>query len=292
MSVITTIRRGPFEASVDSQGAQLMSIKRDGTEYLWQGDPTWWPRRAPVLFPIVGNIRNDRAQSAQGEVHLGRHGLARNYDHAVKEATDDAVTYEFASSSETREKFPFDFKLNMTYRLTDEGLEQHFAVTNTGDVALPYQIGGHPAFNVPVDAVSGEDFTDYRLLFARPWTYSSPTIEGGLWNLDKRFSLLEDSDTLQLNHRLFDVDTLMFEDVPDRTVRLEGPQGHGVQLDFEGFDWLGVWSAANDAPFVAIEPWRGCATCSDEDDTFENKRGIDILDPGESSEYYFTIKPL
>lgn len=291
MSGITTIKRGPFEASVDSQGAQLMSIKRDGREYLWQGDPTWWPRRAPVLFPIVGNIRNDRADSAQGEVRLGRHGLARNYDHDVVEAADDAVTYEFVSSEETRAKFPFDFKLNMTYRLTDEGLEQHFAVTNTGDVPLPYQIGGHPAFNVPVPGTEGEGFTDYKLVFARPWTYSSPTIEGGLWNLDKRFSLLDDSDTLKLNHRLFDVDTLMFENVPDRTVRLEGPAGHGVELDFAGFDWLGVWSAANDAPFVAIEPWRGCATCSDEDDTFENKRGIDVLDPGESSEYYFTIKP-
>lgn len=291
MSEVTSIARGPYEASVDSQGAQLMSIKRDGREYLWQGDPTWWPRRAPVLFPIVGNIRNDRADSAQGEIRFGRHGLARNYDHELVGRTDDSLTYQLDSSDDTRSKFPYNFRLNMTYRLTDEGLEQHFAVTNTGDVTLPYVVGGHPAFNVPVLGTEGEDFSDYSLVFARPWTCSSPTIEGGIWNMDKKFQLLDDSDTLHLDHRLFDVDTLMFENVPDRTVRLVGPAGHGVELDFDGFDYLGVWSAANDAPFVAIEPWRGCATCSDEDDVFEHKRGMDFLEPGESSEYYFTIRP-
>lgn len=291
MSEVSSIARGPFEASVDAEGAQLMSIKKDGREYLWQGDPTWWPRRAPVLFPIVGNIRNDRADSAQGEIRFGRHGLARNYEHELVEHTDDSLTYRLDSSDDTRAKFPYDFRLEMTYRLVDDGLEQHFAVTNTGKVTLPYVVGGHPAFNVPVLGTEGEDFSDYSLVFSRAWSCSSPTIEGGIWNMDKQFVLLDDSDTLHLNHRLFDVDTLMFQNVPDRTVRLVGPAGHGVELDFDGFDYLGVWSAANDAPFVAIEPWRGCATCSDEDDVFEHKRGMDFLEPGESSEYFFTIKP-
>lgn len=291
MADVTNIKNGIIEASVDALGAQLMSLKRDGVEYLWQGDPAWWPRRAPVLFPIVGNIRGDRADSAQGEVRLGRHGLARNYVHEVVGSGEDFVTYSLESSDETRAKFPFDFRLSMTYRLGDGGLEQRFAVTNTGDVTLPYVVGGHPAFNVPVAGNPEEDFSDYELRFSRPWSVTSPTIEDGIWNMDKRFTLLEDSDTLRLSHRLFDVDTLMFEDVPDRTVRLVGPAGHGVELDFDGFDYLGVWSAANGAPFVAIEPWRGCATCSDEDDTFEHKRGMDFLEPGESSEYSFTIRP-
>ncbi len=294
MSTISTIRLGNMEASVDSAGAQLMSVKKDGREYLWQGDPTWWPRRAPVLFPIVGNIREDRAESAQGEVRFGRHGLARNYEHALVEKGDDFLTYELVSSDDSRKKFPFDFRLNMTYRLVEGGLEQHFAVTNTGNVTLPYVVGGHPAFNVPAPGTEGESFEDYRLQFAEPWTYSSPTIstETGLLDFQNRFSLVEDSDSLPLTHRLFDVDTLTFEDVPQRTVSLVGPSGHGVRVDFEGFDYLGVWSAANDAPFVAIEPWRGTATGTDEDDVFEHKRGMDFLEPGESSEYFFTIIPL
>lgn len=290
---LTTIASGSIEASIDSAGAQLMSLKKDGAEYLWQRDAAFWPRCAPVLFPIVGNLRNNCAQSAQGEVRFGRHGLARNYEHTVVEATEDAVTYELVSSDDTREKFPFDFKLNMTYRVVGDALEQEFMVTNTGDVTLPFAVGGHPAFNVPAPGCEDEDFADYKLVFARPWTYASPTIstETGLLDYSNRFTLVDDSAELPLNHRLFDVDTLTFEDVPERTVSLVGPSGHGMRVDFAGFDFLGVWSAP-DAPFVALEPWRGTATRTDEDDVFEHKQGMDFLEPGETAVYSFRMLPL
>jgi galactose mutarotase-like enzyme len=83
MSEVITISCKSLSASIDTAGAQLMSLKKEGGEYLWQRDPQWWPRCAPVLFPIVGNIRDDRADSAQGEIRFGRHGLARNYDFEV-----------------------------------------------------------------------------------------------------------------------------------------------------------------------------------------------------------------
>lgn len=294
MSELITISCGALEASVDTAGAQLMSLKKDGGEYLWQRDPKWWPRCAPVLFPIVGNIRNDRADSAQGEIRFGRHGLAREYEFDVTEALESSMTLSLSSNDDTRVKFPFDFKLDMTYALTDEALEQRFTVTNTGDVTLPFVVGGHPAFNVPAPGCEDEDFSDYALKFAEPWTYASPTINTttGLIDYQTRFGLVEDSDTLPITHRLFDVDTLIFEDVPQRTVSLVGPSGHGMRVDFEGFDYLGVWSAANDAPFVALEPWRGTATGTDEDDMFEHKRGMDFLEPGESAEYAFFMLPL
>ncbi len=291
---VSTIRNGSMEASIDSEGAQLMSLKKDGLEYLWQGDERWWPRRAPVLFPIVGNLRDDCATSAQGKVAFGRHGLARTFEHRVKEVSESSVTYELVSSEQTRAQFPFDFKLNMTYRLGDNFLEQEFCVTNTGSVTLPFVVGGHPAFNVPAPGTEGEDFSDYCLKFARPWTYASPTISTatGLLDFGNRFTLVEESDTLPLTHQLFDVDTLTFEDVPERTISLVGPSGHGMRVDFEGFDYLGVWSAANNAPFVALEPWRGCATATDEDDVFEHKRGMDFLEPEEQAVYAFQMIPL
>lgn len=294
MSELITISSGNLEASVDTAGAQLMSLKANGGEYLWQRDPQWWPRCAPVLFPIVGNIRNDRADSAQGEIRFGRHGLARNYEFAVTEALESSMTLTLESTDETRAAFPYDFRLDMTYALADGALEQRFTVTNTGDVTLPFVVGGHPAFNVPAPGCEDEDFSDYALHFAEAWTYASPTIstQTGLIDYQTRFELLNDSDTLPLTHRLFDVDTLIFEDVPGRTVTMTGPSGHGMQVDFEGFDYLGVWSAANDAPFVAIEPWRGTATGTDEDDVFEHKRGMDLLEPGETAEYAFFMRPL
>ena len=294
MSEIITIRGGALEASIDTAGAQLMSLKKDGGEYLWQRDPQWWPRCAPVLFPIVGNIRDDRADSAQGEIRFGRHGLARNYEFAVTEATESKVVLTLESNDNTRAAFPYDFRLDMTYAIADDALEQRFTVTNTGDVVLPFVVGGHPAFNVPAPGCEDEDFSDYALKFAEPWTYASPTIstKTGLIDFQTRFSLLEDSDTLPLTHRLFDVDTLIFEDVPLRTVQMVGPSGHGMRVDFDGFDYLGVWSAANDAPFVALEPWRGTATGTDEDDVFEHKRGMDLLAAGDVAEYAFFMRPL
>jgi len=294
MSELITIRCGAMEASVDTTGAQLMNLKKDGKEYLWQRDPQWWPRCAPVLFPIVGNIRDDRADSAQGEIRFGRHGLARNYEFEVAEAVENSMTLSLSSNDDTRAAFPYDFRLDMTYALTDDALEQRFTVTNTGSVTLPFVVGGHPAFNVPAPGCEDEDFGDYVLKFAEPWTYASPTINTttGLIDYQTRFGLVEDSDTLALSHRLFDVDTLIFEDVPGRTVSMVGPSGHGMRVDFEGFDYLGVWSAANDAPFVALEPWRGTATGTDEDDVFEHKRGMDFLEPGESAEYAFFMMPL
>ena len=294
MGRLITIANDNLEATVDTDGAQLMSLKLDGKEYLWQRDPQWWPRCAPVLFPIVGNIRDDRADSAQGEIRFGRHGLARNYTFEVTEELESSLTLTLTSNDDTRAQFPYDFKLDMTYALADGALEQRFTVTNTGDVTLPFVVGGHPAFNVPAPGTEGEDFGDYVLKFAEPWTYTSPTIstKTGLIDYQTRFTLLEDSDTLELSHRLFDVDTLIFEDVPGRTVSMVGPSGHGMRVDFEGFDYLGVWSAANDAPFVALEPWRGTATGTDEDDVFEHKRGMDLLEPEATAEYAFFMRPL
>ena len=292
MGTVSSIASGRVTAAVDSAGAQLMSLTLDGGEYLWQRDERWWPRCAPVLFPIVGNIRDDRAMSAQGEIKFGRHGLARNYDHELIEQGDDFLTYELRSSDDSRAKFPYDFILRMTYRIVGDALEQEFYVENTGDVTLPFVVGGHPAFNVPAPN-DDSDFSEYCLKFAEPWTYASPTIstETGLLDFGNRFTLLEDSDTLPLTHELFDVDTLTFEDVPGRTVTLIGPAGHGMRVDFDGFDYLGVWSAAGGAPFVAIEPWCGTATRTDEDDVFEHKQGMMFLEPGKSTSKTFVMRP-
>ena len=291
MATISSISSGRVSAAVDSAGAQLVSIKLDGNEYLWQRDEAFWPRCAPVLFPIVGNLRNDRADSAQGEVRFGRHGLARNYEHTLVASGDDYLTYELVSTDDTRAKFPFDFVLRMTYRIAGDALEQEFYVENTGDVTLPFVVGGHPAFNVPAPGDTA-DFSEYCLKFAEPWTYTSPTIstKTGLLDWQNRFGLLDNSDTLPLTHELFDVDTLTFEDVPRRTVTLIGPAGHGMRVDFDGFDYLGVWSAPN-APFVALEPWCGTATRTDEDDVFEHKQGTIFLEPGESTTRTFVMRP-
>ena len=181
----------------------------------------------------------------------------------------------------------------MTYAVADGRLTQTFAVTNTGSVDLPFTLGGHPAFNVPVPGDEGASFSDYELVFPERWTARVPTIdERGLHDFSRMHELFRDSDRLRLTHELIDrLLTVVFVDVPGRSVKLVGPAGHGVELDFEGFGYLGVWTASADAPFVAIEPWVGCATAYDESDVFEEKRGTIALAPGASCEQSFSIRP-
>ena len=225
MADITTISRGGLEASIDAQGAQLRSLKLGSIEYLWQADERWWPRSAPILFPIVGNLRDGFAISAEGACHMGRHGIARNYEHEVIENTGSSVTFRLDSTAETREAYPYDFRLEMTYSLEGEDtLRQTFSVTNTGKVDMPFFLGGHPAFNVPM--VEGEAFEDYSLKFTRPWTGTTPGLTSdGLQDYAHMTTLFEDSDTLPLRHSLFDDDSFMFTDVPDSTITMMGPSG-------------------------------------------------------------------
>ena len=314
-----SLRHGRLSAAIDPMGAQLISLQLDGHEYLWQGDPRFWARRAPVLFPIVGSLRDGRAESAQGPCVMGRHGIARNYEHAVVDRAADgsSVAFELRDSAETRAAYPYSFKLNMTYAITGEAtLSQTFRVTNTGDATLPFCVGGHPAFNVPVgaslqdagdgegeacggsdaarvplSAAAGEAFEDYVLKFVRPWSCTLPVIgEDGLMSWDNAFECPQGSDTVALTHASFAHDALMFTDVPDSVLTLLGTKtGHGVRVEFPGFPYIGVWSAANDAPFVALEPWSGHTTAHDEDDVFEHKARMTLLAPGETNERTFHL---
>ena len=294
MADLATISHGRLQVSVDAHGAQLRSLKLDGVEYLWQVDERWWPRSAPVLFPIVGCLRNGFATSAAGACHMGRHGVARNFDHELLENTGAALRWRLDSTPETRESYPYDWRLEMTYAIEgDATLSQTYAVTNTGDVDLPFFLGGHPAFNVPV--ADGERFEDYRLRFARPWTAMTPALTAdGLQDYDDVRTLFSDADELPLTHELFEPGSFVLEDVPGSTITMAGPSGHGVRVDFAGFDHIGVWSAPPAAdgtptPFVALEPWCGTATRTDEDDVLEHKQNLIVAAPGQTVTRTFRI---
>ena len=157
-------------------------------------------------------------------------------------------------------------------------------------MTLPFSVGGHPAFNIPVEGTD-EAFDEYDFTFAEPWHAECPKIvEGGLADPTDTFVVLDGGDTLPLTRSCFDYDTMVFNHVPGNTVSLTGRRsGHGVRVDFPGFDYLGVWSMAPDAPFVAIEPWTGHATLTTEDDVLEHKEGITLLAPGATDKRTFTI---
>ena len=289
MSEIISISSNSLTASIDTMGAQLMSLRKGESEYLWQGDSNWWPRRAPILFPIVGVLKDGKAESAEGTISLARHGLARLNQFEVVEKSDSSVTLQLKSTEETRMSYPYDFELRLIFSLSDDTLTQTYEVTNTGNVVLPFTLGAHPAFNIPAPGVEAASLDQYCLLFTRPWTSFGPSItDEGLCDYTTPQRLVLDSDTLPLSWDLIDREkTITLEDVPDRRITLAAnaeasSETHGIQIDFEGFDYLGIWSAAPGCPFVALEPWCGIADTVDCDGIFEHKPGIISLEPGQS----------
>ncbi|MBF0918515.1 MAG: aldose 1-epimerase family protein [Atopobium sp.] len=297
MSEIISISSNSLTASIDTMGAQLMSLRKGESEYLWQGDSNWWPRRAPILFPIVGVLKDSKAESAEGTISLARHGLARLNQFEVVEQSPSSVTLQLKSTEETLKSYPYDFELKLIFSVAGDTLTQTYKVTNPANVVLPFTLGAHPAFNIPIPGVEAASLDQYHLLFTHSWTSYGPSItDEGLCDYTTLQRLVVDSDTLPLSWELIDREkTITLEDVPDRRITLAAnaeasSETHGIQMDFEGFDYLGIWSAAPGCPFVALEPWCGIADTVDCDGIFEHKPGIISLEPGQSIAKTLNIK--
>ena len=297
MSEIISISSNSLTASIDTMGAQLMSLRKGESEYLWQGDPNWWPRRAPILFPIVGVLKDGKAESAEGTISLARHGLARLNQFEVVEQSTSSVTLQLKSTEETRKSYPYDFELRLIFSVAGDTLTQTYEVTNPANVVLPFTLGAHPAFNIPIPGVEAASLDQYYLLFTHSWTSYGPSItDDGLCDYTTPQKLIVDSDTLPLSWELIDCEkTITLEDVPDKRITLvanaeASSETHGIQIDFEGFDYLGIWSAAPGCPFVALEPWCGIADTVDCDGIFEHKPGIISLEPGQNIAKTLSVK--
>ncbi|HEX2986518.1 MAG TPA: aldose 1-epimerase family protein [Caproiciproducens sp.] len=284
-----------LKVEFDTFGGQITSIRdENGVEYLWQADARYWGGQAPVLFPIVGSLRNKKAVVGKSKTCcMERHGVVRKLEFSMTEQTENSVTFTICSDDRTKERFPYDFRLDIKYILSGRKLTTQYTVTNPSDEVLPFQIGGHPAFNCPIN--ENESFEDYVVEFEHEETADcpAPVPATGLLDVENRTRVLDHSAVLKLNHGLFKVDALIFDRLKSRKARLYNPKtGYGVAMDFSDFKNLLVWSSSNGGPFVALEPWSGLSTCSDEDDIFEHKRGVFLLAGGQDKTLAFTVTVL
>lgn len=287
------ITSGKSSAVLGLNGAQLNSLVKDGREYLWQGNPDFWSGQAPVCFPIVGVLPEGKSKAFGKECVMSRHGVARINPFQVFEAYKNSVTFIQQSSEETKKQFPFDYELKIKYTIVGDTVTNEYIITNTGDERLPFVIGGHPAFNCPVD--DDECFEDYRVVFDKPITKPClrPDHHTGLVDTSKTYDIMQGGDTLNLRHDLFEEnDALIFEGCESKSATLVGKNGRGIKIEFQDMNNLLIWSAVGSAPFVALEPWTGIAGCLDEDGIFEHKRGMTILEPNETASFKFKITML
>lgn len=288
--MLYTCNNNQLYIEVDSLGAGLMSLRDlHGAEYLWQGDPKYWKGRSPILFPIVGALRNGQAV-IDGHVYgMPRHGIARISPFCKTESGADSLAFVLEANEDTRKSYPFDFSLKVCFELRDRTLIERFTVVNRDCRAMPFCLGCHPGFNLPLE--EGEAFSDYTLRFYRKECCDSPLIDPAtdLILEGSRRPVLLDSDTLPLSHELFYQDALVLETLRSRSVTLSSAVScRGIRMDFDGFNYFGIWQA-KDAPFLCLEPWTGTATTDREGDNFAEKRGMTLLPPGETQEYILKI---
>lgn len=264
---------------INSKGAELQSIVRKDNEleYLWSGDPAFWGKKSPVLFPIVGGLKNNTYTFRDIPYQLGRHGFARDMEFEVTEHTDAHIVFHLEDSDATRKNYPFAFSFNIRYSLHDATLTVAYEVQNTGDDTMYFSVGAHPAFKVPL--VTGTAYEDYFLHF-------SDIEKAAIWPLTttgeisrKPQPYLDNVEELQLAKTLFYKDALVFKDLASTSISIRCDDSpHGLTVHFPGFPYMGIWSA-KDADFVCIEPWCGIADHEDVSGKLEEKEGIHALAP-------------
>ncbi len=284
------IKSREASAVLGLDGAMLNSLKKGEIEYLWQGDELHWSGQAPVCFPIVGVLPENKGYAFGKQCNMKRHGIARISPFEVFERFENSITFIQKSSAETKKAFPFDYELKIKYEIIGSTVTTEYIITNTGNEKFPFAIGGHPAFNCPL--TDGESFEDYRVVFDKKMTKSvlRPNHETGLVDVSKRYDALKNSDEIEMRHSLFgENDAMIFDNIEAKTATLIGKAGKGIKIEFQDMANLLIWSACNEADFVALEPWTGISNCSDESDKIEEKRGMTVLFPNETASFKFKI---
>lgn len=285
-----TIRNGGLTATVKAQGAEMCSLTSGGTEFVWQAGPAW-PRHAPLLFPIVGRLANDELLHRGKTYRMTQHGFARDSRFAWAARDEGRCVLVLEDSAATRALYPFAFRLTAAYTLDDAGLDLALTIANTGKETLPASIGGHPAFNWPLEPGVAKE--SYALSFASAEPSPVRRLDGGLIRAATQPSPVKDA-VLSLSDSLFVDDAIIFDRLESNSVRYAAgqgaPSGRWLKMSWRGFRELGVWSKPSGAPFLCIEPWRGYASPAGFDGEFSDKPGLMQIAPGAEEQLSFRIE--
>ncbi len=268
-----------LQIEVSPRGAELMSIvgKSDGYQYLWQGDPQIWGKRAPLLFPIVGHLNQGKYLYQGREYPLDLHGFASKMNFCLCEVWENSITFSLSHDSTTLRQYPFEFRLSVTYALRGKTVSTAYRVENAGNQTLWFSIGGHPGFNC---SLNPEGRKDCRLVFEKNETLNRLVNESG-YLTGQEAPFLKNQNIVDVASLDFDGKTKVYplKGLRSKTVTLEDLRnGKMVRVRFAGFPYLGIWSPSNPAPFLCIEPWHGITSTAGKVDQLHKKQGIQRLE--------------
>lgn len=275
---------------VTEQGAEVTRIydKKREMELLWDADPVYWKRHSPILFPNVGKTYRNTVRINGIQYPTSQHGFARDSVFRCIRHTDREASFLLLSNEETKEVYPFDFELLVTYTLEKRMLHVKWQVKNTGDGQMYFTIGGHPAFRF---AHPGEGKSDYCLRFPGQSSleYILVDIPQAAADTSKVYQLELDGGCCPLSEEMFEKDALIFDGGQIKEVWLCQKDGTAhVGMLCQGFPNFGIWSVAN-APFVCLEPWMGRCDNVGFSGELSEKPDVNKVAPGEMFEQSYTI---
>ena len=274
-----------FFVNVSKNGAELQTIKnlKNNIELLWNPDLKFWNRISPVLFPIVGKLKNNLYEENGNTYSMLQHGFARNMEFEVIQQTQNSIAMQLESNSETLAQYPFDFVLKISYILIENCLDIHYSVTNLSTVEMPFSIGAHPGFAID------KPLNQYKLIFDQPFTADRYLIQDGLYT-NETSPTMKNSQELLLSNELIHSDAVVFKNVPFYRVTLcELDNTPLVTVSSSDFPHWGFWSKPG-APFFCIEPWAGLADSIHATGNLRDKEGIEILAPNQTKQFSFSIE--
>lgn len=291
---------GTLSIMVSEHGAELCSIVKDGTEYLWQADPAYWKRHSPVLFPIVGSLWNGVFRYDGKEYPMSQHGFARDMDFSLERKSDREISYRLDSDGDTLEKYPFRFSLEIGYRLEDGNIRVIWRVSNTDDRTMYYQIGAHPAFYYPDFRPETRDRGFFSFEGGSASGGRGKAVEDLDYILIKEKSCADpdtvhhihlDEGLLPVDTGTFAADALIIQDAQVGKVVLHAPDRRPwLALSFDA-PVVGLWSPpGKNAPFVCIEPWYGRCDRAGYEGDISGRDWIQSLGAGESAEMSYLIE--
>ncbi|TDX10747.1 aldose 1-epimerase family protein [Flavobacterium sp. S87F.05.LMB.W.Kidney.N] len=278
----TTISNSILSASIKHSGAELFSIKNNqNNEYIWEGNPDFWGKHSPVLFPIVGTLKNNSYKINDKEYHLPRHGFARDLEFELIDKSENRVVFSLQSSTETLTKYPFEFELQLIYTLNESSLTLEYKVINKGDTTMPFSIGAHPAIALP------GNFDDYALEFEKEEALKYYILENDL--ISSQTKILETTHNIvPLNYELFKNDALIFKTLESKSLTILKDSKPYVKVAYNDFPSLGIWTKEN-APFICIEPWLGYSDTDENSGDLYKKEGILTLEENKNFSAKFSI---
>ncbi len=237
-----------------TKGAELLSVICNGREYMWQGSTEYWEYHAPVLFPYVGRLTENKYQYKGHSFQMMIHGFAMDSEFSIIQESDDHITYELRDNPKLFEVFPFAYSLRISYTLISSEIKVDYVVENLSNELIHFGIGAHPGFNVPLE--DGLEFEDYYIQFSHGCKPDRISFSDNVLLGRTREPYALENSCINLKHNLFDNDAIVLENM-GTCVSLESKKSsRKIKLTFPSMPYLGIWHAnKTKAPYICIEPW-------------------------------------